>query len=250
MCTVTWLRTEGGYELFSNRDERRTRPPAEPPRALVLGGVRCLAPVDAEAGGSWITVNELGVCLTLLNLYEAPVQEAPPSGGELKSRGLLVTELAGAGSAREAVRRLGESALGRYRPFTLLAIDAEGPARSVRWDGERRTDLGPEPPMPLVSSGYDAAGANAARARLLEAMRAVHGELSSALLLRFHASHQPERGAYSPCMHRSDAETVSLSWVRVTHEAVSFAYGPGAPCTAALGEPVTLARVPARVAVG
>jgi hypothetical protein len=250
MCTVTWFRREGGYELFSNRDERRTRPPAEPPRALARGTLRYLAPVDAEAGGSWIAANELGVTLCLLNLYEVAVPALAPGGGELRSRGLLVTELADAGDAGEAAERLLAADLSNYRPFTLLALDPAGAGRLVRWDGERAVDLGREPAVPLVSSGFDVAGATAARGRLLAAHRAAHGGLSSQVLRSFHASHLPERGPYSPCMHRLDARTVSCSWVEITPEATSFRYAAGPPCTAAFGEPVALARVASGAAVG
>src|ERR1041385_6022801 len=54
------------------------------------------------------------------------------------------------------------------------------------------------------------------------------------LLYQFHASHgtgmDATADAYSPCMHRDDAETVSFSWVVVTREEVRFLYSPSAPC--------------------
>ena len=34
VCTVTWIRSSDGWELFANRDERRTRLPAQPPRVM------------------------------------------------------------------------------------------------------------------------------------------------------------------------------------------------------------------------
>ena len=36
-------------------------------------------------------------------------------------------------------------------------------------------------------------------------------------LFAFHRSHAPARSAYSTCMHRADAETVSFSWIQVVH---------------------------------
>jgi hypothetical protein len=198
--------------------------------------------VDGEAGGSWIAVNELGVSLCVLNAYEVAGPDVPAGGGAFRSRGLLVTDLAGAGAAEQAARSLAATDLESYRPFTLLALDAAGGERAFRWDGRALADLGPKPPMPLVSSGHDVAGAALARGRLLAGMQAAAGGLSPDLLLRFHRSHEPERGPYSPCMHRSDAETVSLSWVRVSPQAVAFAYAPGPPCTTPLGEPLEMAR--------
>ena len=49
-------------------------------------------------------------------------------------------------------------------------------------------------------------------------------------LFAFHRSHAPARSAYSTCMHRADAETVSFSWIQVTHQETDFCYTPGAPC--------------------
>ncbi|HRC86033.1 MAG TPA: NRDE family protein, partial [Thermoanaerobaculia bacterium] len=71
MCTVSWFWTAEGYQLFGNRDESRSRRQALPPRRAEQDGVAYLAPVDADAGGTWIAANELGVTLTLLNFYQA-----------------------------------------------------------------------------------------------------------------------------------------------------------------------------------
>ena len=46
----------------------------------------------------------------------------------------------------------------------------------------------------------------------------------------YHRSHHPERGPYSPCMHRPDAKTVSYSEVTVSDEQVCFRYRPLSPC--------------------
>lgn len=235
MCTVTWFHTAEGFELFSNRDERRTRPPAQPPRVFAAAGVRVLAPLDGEAGGSWLTVNELGVALCLLNLYEVEVPATPSGGGQYTSRGLLVTDLAGARSAADAAAGLADLTLARYRPFTLLVLDAERGVGVHRWDGTTLTAPSPERAIPLVSSGYDVEGATRARRELLASFEAREGSLNGELLERFHRSHRPERGPYSPCMHRWDAETVSFSHVSVRADEGVFRYVSGAPCEAGLG---------------
>ena len=62
MCTLTWGRDEaGGLEVFFNRDERKTRPVAEPPALDELNGVRFLSPRDPKGGGAWMIANELGL---------------------------------------------------------------------------------------------------------------------------------------------------------------------------------------------
>ncbi len=65
-------------------------------------------------------------------------------------------------------------------------------------------------------------------------------------LERFHASHEPARGAYSPCMHREDAHTVSFTRVRVSARLVALATSPASPCRAA---PSTRLELERRVAL-
>lgn len=240
MCTVSWFSDGRGYELFANRDESRERPPALPPRPWETPAGRFLAPEDTAAGGSWVTVNQHGLALCLLNLYEVEPPSIPASGWT--SRGLLVTSLALAEGLPEASTRLGGLDLGTFRPFTLAALAPDRQAILFRWDG-RRLDEQLAPENPLSSSGFDAAGAAAARRRLLAEL--APGGPDHASLLEFHRSHRPERGPYSPCMHRHDAVTVSFTWVRVEADRVVMAYAAGAPCTAPLSRPSMLARLPA-----
>ena len=67
MCTVSWVHQPGGYHLLSNRDEKRTRGTASAPALVERGGVRFIAPIDADFGGTWIAANEFGISLCLLN---------------------------------------------------------------------------------------------------------------------------------------------------------------------------------------
>ena len=89
MCTVSWFHEPGGYQLFCNRDEKLSRKKALEPRQWTREGVRFTAPIDAEAGGAWIALNEFGVSLCLLNGGEGP----GPHREARRSRGLLVLDL-------------------------------------------------------------------------------------------------------------------------------------------------------------
>jgi len=170
MCTVSWLRDEHGYDLFFNRDERRTRAGADPPGVERVGSTRIIAPRDGEAGGSWVAVNDRGLSVALLNGYRTgDTAEAPPPGGEWTSRGHLVMGL----SDCPDVRELRE----------VYGAHTEEPTRSAE----------------------DSAVA-------------------------FHRCHDPERGPFSPCMHREDAHTVSFTWVRVDRTRVTMRYSPDSPC--------------------
>ncbi len=71
MCTVSWIHEEGGYQLFSNRDETYTRKPALPPSAREQRGVRFIAPIDGDQGGSWIGVSAAGYAFGAFYQLEA-----------------------------------------------------------------------------------------------------------------------------------------------------------------------------------
>ncbi|MCB0215493.1 MAG: NRDE family protein [Chloroflexi bacterium] len=258
MCTVSWSTTPGGYLLYFNRDERRERAAALPPRQeRGANGRRFLAPLDLEAGGTWLGVNELGLTLGLLNHYaadaapeeaakspEGPKAAAPsaaPSTLPPTSRGLLLRRLLAVDAAPDLEPELGASLQGqRYRPFTLLAFEPgrrAGP-RAFVWDGVRLRSI-PRPVPPISSSSVETASVLASRIALYRQM----GPRPAATALEaYHRSHRPERGAHSVCMHRWDARTVSLSRIEVDRERVSFCYGAGPACQARLGPALILAR--------
>lgn len=243
MCTATWFHGPQGLELYFNRDERRSRAPAEPPAVRTRGTLRFIAPLDGDFGGSWIAVSQRGLVLCLLNGYAGADPPRPPDGFE--SRGFLVTTLIDAPTADEVERGLRLRPLVRYRSFALAVFDDRGPARLARWSAGRlsveRELTGAEP---LVSSSFDSQAVRESRVALFRDMLGDWRGPREALHLRYHASHLPRRGAYSPCMHRPDATTVSFSRIVVGASRIAFHYTPGAPGDdpAASGPPLCLAR--------
>jgi len=228
MCTVTWYRQPGGYQLFSNRDEKPARKPATGPELLEQRGVRFIAPVDGDCGGSWIATNEFGLSLCLINGPGARPKET-------RSRGLVLTDWISApdlASLRELVAR---SDLRGVAPFSMVVLEAQSPASVIQWNGAR-CDLIEEQhaPMPLVSSSFDPHGVARSRRDLLLQMSG--GSSKTGVFLAFHRSHEPERGPYSPCMHRSDAYSVSFTWVNVMAGEAIMYYAPGPPCSSLFGE--------------
>lgn len=234
MCTASWLHGEGGYQLLFNRDEKRTRLQALPPQVEESKRARVIAPVDGDHGGTWIAVNDRGVAVCLLN--------GSPQRKGFRSRGLLLAGLADARSATEAMERLGAADLSRYAAFTFVALAPEQPASIATWDGPGGASLRAESGQSLLcSSSYDFERVAAARRQ--EFARVTSGlPLSAARLFEFHSSHVPAASAYSPCMHRQDAHTVSFSWITVTPSQVTFFYSPAAPCQWQAGESLALPR--------
>ena len=249
MCTVSWLHVPGGYHLLCNRDERRTRSEAIAPRMRQAGAVRFLAPVDPDGGGTWIAVTDHGIGLCLLN-------GAAPAPGA-RSRGLLVQELAVASSIGECALWLSRMDLRQYAGFTLLMLSAQS-ALVADWDGVAlgwRENARP----PLVSSSFDLPGVTRHRMEADFARRAARAvrqaswpvEVTSSkapitlrMLHEFHASHAPRPDAYSVCMHRPDAHTVSFSRITVDEHEVRFDYSPAAPCKSHACHTVLVGRAP------
>lgn len=254
MCTVTFLPglPRGGYLLATNRDESPRRLPALPPYAATLGGRLVLAPRDGDAGGTWIGVDEQGFALCVLN-GDRPAAAPPPQ--DPVSRGRLVLDLLALRDAAavraELAARAAAGAL-RFKPFKLALVTPGvrgAPARLARvdWDGRALHDAALDGPGLVVSSTFRPDEVQAAReaafAGFLERVRpalsagAADDDLDAlaGVAHEFHAAHAPgapQGDAFSVCMHRADARTVSSTLVLVGPEAVRMDYQAGWPCAA------------------
>ncbi|HEY8239949.1 MAG TPA: NRDE family protein [Kiritimatiellia bacterium] len=237
MCTVTWTRDSGGYLLLFNRDERKTRKPADPPSVQSCRGVPFLAPRDGDAGGTWIAVNQRGLTLALLNHYPAEAAAGPGR----TSRGLLVASLMDTADVKALAGRLEPRALADFRPFFLVALDPASPAKLHTWDGAKlETRAVPDDAVPVSTSSFESdAVVNRRRARFAE-MRSEQGRVDGELLFRYHTSREEGSDAYSVFMRRPDAETVSLSRVRVGPDRIDFSYWPRAEIENGAGDAAPL----------
>jgi hypothetical protein len=235
---VSWIRDDGGYQLFCNRDEQRTRALALLPQIQQTDGTRFLAPIDGEAGGTWITVNHHGLSLCLLNGHVGQALSLrrtlrPPSDSNPRSRGLLLPNLTAAASIPEACQRALDHDLSQYAPFTLLLLQPSHTSTVIDWNGQRaRVDTNADSRMPLISSSFDLDGVQMRRRNSFQRVIQTYGHPSAPALAAFHLSHDQGPSAYSPCMHRYDAETVSFSWIQVTRQSALFRYQPSSPCRA------------------
>ena len=235
MCTLSWTVSDSGWHLFFNRDEMRTRARAEPP--AVRPAARALYPLDPQGGGTWICVNQHGLCICLLNNYGSPAARAP-----CRSRGLLVAGLA-ASAGLDALRRaVNDEDLRVYNGFRLCALDAAGDMLCGDWDGMRLRWSSPRLRF-ISSSSLDGA-------RIVRQRTAMYSERFAAgadpdALLAWHRSHEPCRPE-SVCMHRGDGRTQSLTAVRVDAAAVAMGYSDGPPCSAPLRWGPSLPRAAAR----
>lgn len=232
MCTVTWILGDDTVELFTNRDERHQRAPADPP-AVVAGAVhRFLAPRDADGGGTWVAANEAGLVVCLLNHWDA--EEPKGAGRGLLTRGHVVTGIAGAAATiDEAVAELERLEFDRLRGFQVVVLRGGSQPLHASWDGRQfALDAESRVRMPLVSSSYLPAEVRQVRRRVFDEFVAEHAGLDAETLLAFHRSERPEPGAFAVSMTREDAMTVSFTRVRVDNRSVTMRYEAGAPASA------------------
>jgi hypothetical protein len=243
VCTATWLRRPGRLHLFFNRDEERRREPARPPRLARTGEVEFVAPVDGRSGGTWILASQRGLALALLNRSEGRRPE-----GTARSRGELPPTLAAATGPADLEARLRRLDLRVYPPFTLLALWLEPQVGVIAaWDGG---DLALRPTATpngiLCSSGLGDEPAGRSRTAVWRAHRERRGAAWGPEDHRdLHRSHEPTPHAFSICMHRDEAATVSMVEVELGAGRARLEYRPGAPCQDAEPVEASLALDPA-----
>jgi len=231
MCTFTILPRDSGYIAAMNRDEQRTRVTALPPEIRRLGETEVMAPRE-PAGGTWISVNATGNTLALLNWYSVPCLGTRAS----ESRGNIIRQAGPVMNDLELAAHLETLTLANYRPFRLVAV-FPGEHRIVerQWDGRRLRVLHHSWRATVwISSGLDEAGANMVRHRVftkfLTQLQPAAPTHPWAALRSLHASHDPEPGPYSFCMHRRDAVTVSCTEIQVNDRECRMWYHAGSPC--------------------
>lgn len=235
MCTMTWFKSRGGYELFFNRDERLSRRRAVLPTVQEFDGVQYISPTDADAGGTWIAVNQFGFTVCLLNHYQFEQIETYKAW---TSRGEIVRRFAVTSDLDLAEQRFRELDLEDYRAFRMFIIERNGDNRLCVWDGHAaRVEVNVS--KPKSSSSVDARHVKTVRKELFEEMKLIESN-NSLDYIDYHSSHLPNRSKESVCMHREDAKTVSFSYVCVSSTEVAFRYADGSPCEAELGAALTV----------
>ncbi|HEY4274496.1 MAG TPA: NRDE family protein [Rhizomicrobium sp.] len=233
MCTISFLPMRSGFLLAMNRDEQKTRPRALKPRKYWTGTHAALFPSEPD-GGTWVGVSDAGLSLALINWYAKPQRDR----ALCVSRGVIIPHLLAAESMADIGAMFADLPLERINPFRLIAASAhEKRLREWRWDGtvlsshkfrwSRRH---------WFSSGYNEALVNKKRAAAVRGMAA----LTPARLRKLHAAHLPERGPFSLCMHREEAETVSYTEITVSRSGAEMRYAAGSPCRKESGTPRAL----------
>jgi transport and Golgi organization protein 2 len=241
MCTVSFLPKPQGFYLAMNRDEKLDRFTALPPKIVDLAGRRAIFPRE-PTGGTWISANNAGVCLALINWHR--IEREPKH--DVVSRGQIVRELAGKSSTDAIAKGVMKLPLRKLRPFRLIAIvPSERLVIEWRWNLEGLTMRNHDwQRQHWFSSGLDEPRAERERQRVCDAAHNQQSAGNLRWLRQLHRSHAPRRGPFSICMHRPDATTVSYTEVAVSKRRATMRYKPGPCCSngASVTRTISLAR--------
>jgi hypothetical protein len=227
VCTLSFLPETDGYFVAMNRDELLTRGVAHPPAVHEIAGKKALFPADVE-GGTWIAADARGDTWALLNRNGG--QRSPKN----VSRGQLVVGALAASNDADIATLLDEVGLFNFLPFRLIGISlGSQQVREWVWDGKAlNTTSHGWRANHWFSSGISDAKATEARGKLFEAARLDADADTREWLRRMHRCHGTAPGAFSVCVHRDDAATVSYTEVEVGSCQVQMRYYPDSPCTA------------------
>jgi hypothetical protein len=228
MCTVSFIAREDGYLLGMNRDEKLTRPAGQPPQRHHVRGQKVIYPSE-PGGGTWISLNEGGSTLALINWYSTPHQTIT----DPVSRGEIIRTACDATAPHEVVATLAPMLLACLRPFRLIGIFPAGhEVIEWRWNGLKLDSVKhPWRSHIWISSGYDEPGADQTRFKTFGAawLKADCGTVE--WLRSLHRSHSHGESPYSICMHRNDAATVSYTEIEVSDCVRRMYYSANNPCT-------------------
>jgi Transport and Golgi organisation 2 len=220
MCTVSIVPVPDGCRVVCNRDERRTRAAAQPPRAFPTEVSWATYPRDPVSGGTWIGVNDDGLVVALLNRTVA--------GSEPRvlpqSRGSIVPTLLACPSIVRAVKACDALDISRFETFRLVMAHRSTVA-VVAGDGAHpSTELFPLlRPVMFTSSSLGDAIVETPRRQLFERLVQAGDDWLRGQF-RFHRHRWAGRLELSVQMSRSDACTVSRTTIDVTSRRIDLQY--------------------------
>lgn len=234
MCTliIAWqVFPDAPVVVAANRDEQDSRP-SEPP-AVRNWEVPTVAPLDREAGGTWIGFNQKDVLVAVTNRWTDTNLD-----GE-RSRGLLVRDALAEESAEDASRFIERELRARsYRGCNLLVADPTA-AVLLEWDGTLRVgnlqpgvhvvvNVGADGEYAIPEAREEVGTTQAANADSVRtSLQPEPGENSDAWLDR--AGSVLGNHDYGVCVHGDGFGTRSASLVRLGTEP-TYRYADGPPC--------------------
>jgi hypothetical protein len=216
----------GSLLVAANRDEDPSRP-SDPP-AVLRDAPRLAGGRDRRSGGTWLAVRGREAVVALLNRRDRGGAPAAPDP-RLRSRGLLVLDVAAAADPRQAATDALERE--RYAPFTLLH-GAPGDTWALEYDGLHARIVSFAPGWHVITHESPDDRSEPRTAFLLDALAALpptsraEAEEQATALLRTH----PEGTRPAVCIHDGRMVTVSSARVWLAPGECGYAHAEGHPC--------------------
>lgn len=219
MCTVLYLPGKEHICFASLRDESPSRALAKFPELVNDGGIAILAPIDPQANGTWLGVNEFGNVLILLN---GGFAKHPLGLKYRKSRGLIVTDLLKTELPLVTWRLIN---LHQIEPFTLV-VYSECMLFELVWDGEHKHQrkLNNQESHIWSSSTLFHAEARKNRKDTFDNWIAMQPPLDKLSVLHFFNQHKhdPDNGFI---INRNDlVKTLSFTYIEIQKKKVQMDY--------------------------
>jgi len=212
MCSVCWEWNpkdqpdkDSRLLVIFNRDEQRSRAIAKPPELVSLGG------------GTWISGNEHGVVIALLNLYSV----TPDPDKIYASRGQLVKALSNKSNPDQISAKLSDlTETENYPAFSLIIWDTRALShRLFQWDESNLTELSQKDNF-YTSSSWNTEEVQQFRRNSYQELA-----LTKAMSLETFMHHVPaSREKWSVFMEREATQTVSSTSIKVTNKTLSMNY--------------------------
>lgn len=211
MCTVTYIPTNSGYFLTSNRDEHFSRPHADLPTRNQYQENGIWYPKDGGAGGSWIALKQDGTSAVLLNgAFEKHIKQAKYK----QSRGLVFLSI-----LKQTDLLLGFSIenLEEIEPFTLIIKTQKGLFECI-WDGQNKHQREKDRSIAHIWSSCTLYNQEVRlkRESYFSTCLKINSTPSAAQIVEIHQSRPFPNNAENFMMERSDGiSTVSITCLKV-----------------------------------
>jgi hypothetical protein len=144
MCTVTYIPTESGAIITSNRDEKTQRERAIPPIEYQIANTKIRFPKDPKGGGSWIATTASKIVVLLNGATANHIKNA----NYRKSRGLVLTELA---ISENTISFWENVDLVAIEPFTIICFE-NSKLVQFQWDASQKYFLEKDSSQPHIWS--------------------------------------------------------------------------------------------------
>ena len=222
MCTVSFVPTNSGFILSSNRDEKYFRKTISP-SWYQESNLNLFYPKDLVSGGTWIASDGIGKSACLLN---GAFNNHKKLSYYKKSRGLILLSSFEYDTIDDFITQVD---LLEVEPFTLLLIDHKDKInfKELVWDGKKKSVRDLDISIPHIWSSatlYSDEYINL-RKKLFNQFIISGVEANLESIKNFHLGNQIESEAHNFVMKRPGGmQTVSFSQIQISADKTYFNY--------------------------